>query len=79
LIIRRVPGNIVGPLLIVWSGTVAFSASLRDKVDINSLENSILEVVKETMQPVSSTLWLHHSNQQPGQGNLRIKSAQTSS
>jgi len=24
LIIRRVPGNIVGPLLIVWSGTVAF-------------------------------------------------------
>ena len=24
LVIRRVPGNIVGPLLIVWSGTVAF-------------------------------------------------------
>jgi len=24
LIIRRVPGNVVGPLLIVWSGTVAF-------------------------------------------------------
>jgi hypothetical protein len=26
LIIRRVPGNIVGPLLILWAGTVAFGA-----------------------------------------------------
>ncbi len=39
LIIRRVPGNIVGPLLIVWSGTVAFW-SLR--VDINPLLFSLL-------------------------------------
>jgi hypothetical protein len=26
LIIRRVPGNVVGPLLILWSGTVAYGA-----------------------------------------------------
>ena len=33
LIIRRVPGNIVGPLLIVWSGTVAYQ-SLRADIGI---------------------------------------------
>ena len=32
LIIRRVPGNIVGPLLIVWSGTVAYG-SIRGDID----------------------------------------------
>ena len=26
LIIRRVPGNVVGPLLILWSGTVAYGS-----------------------------------------------------
>jgi hypothetical protein len=31
LIIRRVPGNIVGPLLIVWSGTVAYG-SIREEI-----------------------------------------------
>ncbi len=31
LIIRRVPGNIVGPLLIVWSGSVAFF-SIREEI-----------------------------------------------
>lgn len=53
----------------------AFSASLRDKVDMDSLEKSILEVVKETMQPASSTLWLHLSDQQSSERNLRLKSA----
>lgn len=43
----------------------AFSASLRDKVDMDNLEKSILEVVIETMQPASSTLWLHHSEHNP--------------
>jgi hypothetical protein len=32
LIIRRVPGNIVGPLFIVWSGTVAYG-SIRGDMD----------------------------------------------
>jgi hypothetical protein len=30
LIIRRVPGNIVGPLLILWAGTVAYGAIRKD-------------------------------------------------
>jgi len=51
-----------------------FSASLRDEVDMDSLEKSILEVVKETLQPASSTLWLHHSNKLSGERNLRVKS-----
>jgi hypothetical protein len=33
LIIRRVPGNIVGPLLIVWSGTVAYK-SVSDSIGL---------------------------------------------
>ena len=32
LIIRRVPGNVVGPLFIVWSGTVAYG-SIRGDLD----------------------------------------------
>jgi hypothetical protein len=31
LIIRRVPGNVVGPLFIVWSGTVAYG-SIREEI-----------------------------------------------
>ncbi|HVP21422.1 MAG TPA: hypothetical protein VMS73_06125, partial [Anaerolineaceae bacterium] len=31
LIIRRVPGNVVGPLLIMWSGSVAYY-SIRDDI-----------------------------------------------
>ncbi len=30
LIMRRVPGNIIGPLLILWSGVVAYSAARQD-------------------------------------------------
>jgi hypothetical protein len=33
LVIKRVPGNIVGPLLIVWSGSVAFS-SMREEIGL---------------------------------------------
>jgi hypothetical protein len=31
LIIRRVPGNVVGPLLILWSGTIAYG-SIREEI-----------------------------------------------
>ena len=51
-----------------------FSASLREKVDLDILENSILAVVKETLQPASSTLWLHRSDQQSSERNLNLKS-----
>jgi len=36
----------------------AFSATLRDEVDLDSLTNRLLEVVEETMQPASVSLWL---------------------
>jgi hypothetical protein len=36
----------------------AFSASLRDEVDLDELRDSILEVVDETMQPARVSLWL---------------------
>ena len=34
----------------------AFSSSLRDEVDLDRLQNSILGVVEETMQPTSISL-----------------------
>jgi hypothetical protein len=36
----------------------AFSATLRDEVDLNDLREHLLAVVQETMQPASATLWL---------------------
>jgi hypothetical protein len=36
----------------------AFSARLRDEVDLNQLSDHLVVVVKETMQPVQASLWL---------------------
>jgi hypothetical protein len=36
----------------------AFSATLRDEVDLYSLTNRLLEVVEETVQPAQVSLWL---------------------
>ena len=37
----------------------AFSATLRDEVDLDQLRQHLLTVVEETMQPVHVSLWLH--------------------
>jgi hypothetical protein len=49
----------------------AFSASLRNEVDLNQLREQLLAVVQETMQPVHVSLWLRHP-EQFGQRNTRL-------
>ena len=41
----------------------AFSAMLRDEVDLGELHEQLLAVVEETMQPVHISLWLRASSQ----------------
>ncbi len=36
----------------------AFSARLRDQVDLNALEREVLGVVGQTVQPTHAALWL---------------------
>jgi hypothetical protein len=36
----------------------AFSATVRDEVELEKLTNELLNVVNETMQPTSLSLWL---------------------
>jgi hypothetical protein len=39
----------------------AFSARLRDEVDLDALSAELLGVVDQTMQPTTASLWLRQS------------------
>jgi hypothetical protein len=42
----------------------AFSATLRNEVDMSQLSEHLLNVVQETMQPAHISLWLRKTNQE---------------
>jgi hypothetical protein len=44
-----------------------FSTILREKVDLDHLTNSILEVVKDSMQPEHVSIWLREFDIRPGE------------
>jgi hypothetical protein len=43
----------------------AFSARLRDEVDLDTLSAEVLAVVDQTMQPTTASLWLRQSAKAP--------------
>jgi hypothetical protein len=49
----------------------AFSATLRNEVDLSQLSEHLLKVVQETMQPAHISLWLH-SPAPSRQQNIRL-------
>jgi hypothetical protein len=49
----------------------AFSATLRQEVDLDQLRAQLLAVVQETMQPASLSLWIRSVKQQASRGGER--------
>jgi hypothetical protein len=52
--------------------TAAFSAHLRDEIDLATLTGELLTVVDQTMQPTQTSLWLRHN-----EPNRRSRGAST--
>ena len=50
----------------------AFSATLRNEVDLSQLSEQLVAVVQETMQPASVSLWLRSSSQKRRSGTNQL-------
>ena len=64
LLVAQKPGNLVGWILLIalvlfYLQTLeAFSLKLREETDLNRLDDELVAVVKETLQPAHISLWL---------------------
>jgi hypothetical protein len=51
----------------------AFSATLRQEVDLQQLCEEVLQVVRETMQPEQASLWIRPPRREPGKDELTVR------
>ncbi len=48
----------------------AFSARLREQIDLDTLRGELLAVVSDTMQPASASLWLRQGGTIPSRNDF---------
>jgi hypothetical protein len=71
-IMQRIDRRFYRPKYDAGKVLAAFSATLRDEVDLDRLTNSILGVVQEITQPAHVSLWMGEGDHQPEQQPLDV-------